>query len=62
MEEFSGSMKKNIEVSRIAKEERDEEMETIGYPPPLNPAAFARRLAEIIKKALQKERVSKKES
>lgn len=45
---------KKIKIYGNAGEERDEEMEAIGYPPPLNPTAFARKLAEIIRKALQK--------
>jgi hypothetical protein len=36
------------------RDEPDEEMQAIGYPPPLDPAAFARRLAKIINKGAQK--------
>jgi hypothetical protein len=38
----------------------DEEMAAIGHPPPLEPAAFARRLAEIIKRALRGARRTEK--
>jgi len=47
-------MIEKIKTRRNADEERDEEMEAIGYPPPIDPAAFARKLSEIIKRALQK--------
>jgi hypothetical protein len=47
-------MNKKIEECRNSSTEPDVEMEAIGYPPPLNPAAFARKLAEIIKRGLKK--------
>jgi hypothetical protein len=47
-------MTEKSKTCRNPDEEADEEMEAIGYPPPIDPAAFARRLSEIIKRALQK--------
>jgi hypothetical protein len=41
-----------------AREETDEEMQAIGYPPPINPAAFAWTLAAIIKRGVQNESIA----
>jgi hypothetical protein len=47
-------MNKTTEHHCIERNDPDEEMQAIGYPPPLDPAAFARKLAKIIKKGVQK--------
>jgi hypothetical protein len=36
-----------------AQEAPDEEMQAIGYPPPVDPGTFSRRLSEIIKRAMR---------
>ena len=48
-------MNKTTEHHGIERDEPDEEMQAIGFPPPLNPTAFSRRLAEIIERACNRE-------
>ncbi len=46
-------MNKKTGPSDAAQEAPDEEMQAIGYPPPVDPGTFGRRLSEIIKRAIR---------
>ncbi|HEY7242523.1 MAG TPA: hypothetical protein VH678_01400 [Xanthobacteraceae bacterium] len=46
-------MNKKTEPSDAAQDAPDEEMQAIGYPPPVDPGTFGRRLSEIIKRAMR---------
>ncbi len=46
-------MSKKSEPSDAAQDGPDEEMQAIGYPPPVDPGTFGQALSEIIKRAMR---------
>jgi hypothetical protein len=46
-------MNGNTEPQDPEKERPDVEMQAIGYPPPVDPASFAQKLSDIIKRGVR---------
>jgi hypothetical protein len=46
-------MNRNTEPRDPEKERPDVEMQAIGYPPPVDPASFAQKLSDIIKRGVR---------